>query len=72
MRVSIHVDSATPQEVYHLTRAFRRTAGFPMPQQIMTDPTVTVGGSAMGWTSPALTEEHARALLAEFHQLVEG
>lgn len=69
MRVTIKVDSATPQEVYDLTLAFQRTLGHVLPQQIGKEPTVTVGGSAMGWTSPALTEPHAAALIREFESL---
>jgi hypothetical protein len=72
MRVTIVVDSATPAEVYNLTLAFQRTLGFVLPAQITTEPTVTVGGTAMGWSSPALREAHAVALLAEFDRLAPG
>jgi hypothetical protein len=72
MRTRIVVDSATPGEVYNLTLAFQRTLGFPLPQQLTNEPTVTVQGSAMGWRSPALTEEHVVALLAEYHRLNES
>jgi hypothetical protein len=71
VRVKVAVDSASPPEVYRLTLAYQRTRGFPMPQQINDEPTVTVGGSAMGWTSPALYAEHAAALLSEFTTLEE-
>ena len=72
MRIVIAVDSATPDEVYDLTLAFQRTSGQPMPRQITTEPTVTVGGSAMGWKSPALYPSHAVALLAERDRLAAG
>jgi len=72
MRITIDVDSATPQQVYNLTLAFQRTKGLPMPQQVTTEPTVTVGGSCMGWRSPALRAGHAAALLAEFDGLEGG
>lgn len=69
MRVTIKVDSATPQEIWNLTAAFQRTAGIPLPKQITTKPTVTVGGSAMGWESPAMTVRRADALLEEWSRL---
>lgn len=83
MRTTIHIDSATPQEVYDLTLAFQRTLArpvpptppaegrprFELPTQITTEPRVTVGGNAMGWESPALKPDHAVALLAEFDAL---
>lgn len=69
MRTRINVDSATPQEVYNLTLAFQRTRGFPMPEQLTTEPTVTVSGTAMGWVSPSLRSEHAIAILREFGAL---
>jgi len=69
MRTTIKIDSATPEQVYDLTLAFQRMLGFTLPAQITTEPTVTVGGSAMGWTSPALLPEHAVALLREFESL---
>jgi hypothetical protein len=69
MRTRIVVDSATPAEVYNLTLAFQRTARFDLPQQLTTEPTVTVSGSAMGWSSPALTDEHAAAVLTEYDTL---
>lgn len=70
MRTRIIVDSATPTEVYNLTLAFQRTLGFPLPQQLTNEPTVTVGGCAMGWTSPALASTWlAAAILAEYHKL---
>jgi hypothetical protein len=69
LRTTVDVDSATPRQVYNLTLAFQRTLGFELPRQITTRPTVTVGGSAMGWRSPALRSDHAQALLAEYHAL---
>lgn len=82
MSVHINFDSATPQEVYDLTLAFQRTLSSPkmptatedrprftLPKQITTEPTVTVAGTRMGWTSPGLRPEHAFALLAEFERL---
>ena len=69
MRVIIDIDSATPAQVYNLTLAFQRTKGFEMPRQVTTEPTVTVGGTAMGWTSPALSLDHARAVIDEFRAL---
>lgn len=72
MRVTIDVDSATQQEVYDLTLAFQRTSGIPLPRQITKEPVVTVGGSKMGWRSPAMAPEQARALLAEFDRLSRG
>lgn len=82
MSVHIRFDSATPQEVYDLTLAFQRTLAGPtslpatnerprweLPQQITTEPTVTVAGIRMGWNSPGLKPEHAVALLAEFERL---
>jgi hypothetical protein len=69
MRTTVKIDSATPEQVYDLTLAFQRTLGFPLPPQITNRPTVTVGGSAMGWESPALFPEHAVSLLAEYHDL---
>jgi hypothetical protein len=69
MRTRIVVDGATPAEIYDLTLAFQRTtAGFDLPEQLTTVPTVTVCGSAMGWSSPALTVEHAAAVLAEYEK----
>lgn len=70
MRITIQIDSATPQEVYNFTLAFQRTLGYGLPLQATTEPTVTVGGSAMGWTSPALYPGHATALLAEAESLM--
>jgi hypothetical protein len=69
MRTRIVVDSATPDEVYRLTLAFQRTLGFTLPKQVTAEPTVTVGGSAMGWSSPALYSDHATALLREYEAL---
>jgi len=65
MRIRIVVDSATPTEVYNLTLAFQRTCQIELPQQLTIEPTVTVCGNAMGWSSPALTDEHAAAVLTE-------
>lgn len=67
-RMQIAVDSATPEEVYDLTLAFQRTGRFSLPPQATVLPTVTVMGTAMGWTSPMLTTEHADALLAEYQE----
>lgn len=73
MRVRITLDSATPQEVYDYTLAFQRTLGLAdLPKQITDEPTVRVLGSAMTWTSPALTREHAAALLDEAERLAMG
>lgn len=69
MRTTINVDSATPQEVYDLTLAFQRTSGIELPKQITDKPVVTVAGTAMGWVSPAMQQEQAVALLAEFERL---
>lgn len=83
MRTTIHIDGATPQEVYDLTLAFQRTLArgaetlpatpdrprFELPKQLTTTPTVTVAGTCMGWESPALQQDHAVALLAEFDAL---
>ncbi len=72
MRVTIRVDSATPEETYNLTLAFQLTSReHTLPRQIGTEPTVTVGGIAFGWTSPALTPEHAKAVMACAHALKE-
>lgn len=66
MRTRIKIDSATPGQVYALTLAFQRsTRDHVVPTQLTMVPTVSVCGSAMGWESPALTPEHAVALLAE-------
>ena len=70
MRTIIKIDSATPSEVYAFTLAFQRTVGADLPAQIGKAPTVTVCGTAMGWESPALTPEHAAALLNEASHLV--
>jgi hypothetical protein len=70
MRTRLVVDSATPAEVYNLTLAFQRTrVHHDLPKQLDTMPTVTVCGIAMGWSSPALHEVHAIALLAEYSVL---
>lgn len=69
MRVTIKVDSATPQEVYDLTLAFQRTLGHPMPKQLQDKPIVTVAGTSMGWESPALYYPHAVALLDETRRI---
>jgi hypothetical protein len=74
MRTKIVVDSATPAEVYNLTLALQRTTGETMhrhviPTQLTVEPTVTVVGAAMSWASPALTLDHARAVLDEFKAL---
>jgi hypothetical protein len=66
MRTRIVVDSATPDEVYNLTLALQRAARYALPQQTTTEPTVTVCGIAMGWSSPALYPEHAMAVLSEY------
>lgn len=71
MRTRLVIDSATPAEVYNLTLAFQRTARFSLPQQPTTEPTVTVCGSAMGWSSPALYEAHTAAVLAELALLTD-
>lgn len=71
MRITLTVDSATPEEVYDLTLAFQRTSGIPLPRQINTVPTVTVAGSAMGWTSPAMLPQQVAPLMAEFAELAE-
>lgn len=66
-------DSTSPQEAYDLTLAFQRTSGLTpgmvLPPQVNQQPTVKVGGSALGWTSPRITFPHAEALLAEFRRL---
>lgn len=72
MRTTIVIDSATPAQVYNLTLALQRTRAFEMPRQTTVEPSVTVGGSAMGWTSPALYLDHARAVLEEFTRLEAG
>lgn len=81
MSTTIHFNSATPQEVYNLTLAFQRTSGLLrdggmgghlIPAQVTKEPTVTVGGSCMGWTSPGLTFEHSVALMAEYDRLQRG
>lgn len=85
MRTKIVVDSATPDEAYNLTLAFQRTLSSPkmlpasaerprweLPPNLTTEPTVTVAGKCMGWQSPALTPDHAVALLAEFDNLQKG
>lgn len=72
MSTTIRVDSATPGQVYNLTLAFQRTRGFPLPSQLTKQPTVTVGGTCMGWTSPFLTMDHARAVLDEYDRLERG
>jgi hypothetical protein len=79
MRIRIVVDSATPAEVYNLTLAFQRSARFELPDhtqqqrdvpgRLSTEPTVTVCGIAMGWSSPYLFVEHAAAVLAEYDKL---
>lgn len=70
MRITVKVDSATPEQAYDLTLAFQRTRHeHEMPSQITDQPTVTVAGVAMGWESPALLSEHASALLSEYHDL---
>lgn len=72
MRTRLVIDSATPAEVYDLTLAFQRTAHqHTLPQQVTAEPTVTVCGSAMGWSSPALYEAHAAAVLAELALLTD-
>jgi hypothetical protein len=66
----LHFDSTTPAEAYDLTLAFPRTArAHTLPAQLTDQPTVKVGGMALGWTSPRLTFQHAEALLAEFRCL---
>jgi hypothetical protein len=55
MRVRIQLDSATPHEVYNATCALQRSAGLSRPVSLTTEPTVTVAGTAMSWTSPWLT-----------------
>lgn len=78
MRIRIVADSATQQQAYNLTLAFQRTLAFELPTNLTPEhgeapaPTVTVGGSAMGWKSPYLTHEHARALMREFSRLEAG
>jgi hypothetical protein len=72
MRTRLVIDSATPAEVYDLTLAFQRTARYDLPQQLTAEPTVTVCGIAMGWSSPALYEAHAVAVLAELALLRAG
>jgi hypothetical protein len=78
-RVTLTVDSATPDEVYDLTLAFQRTSGpvreqgrfggHEVPEQITRQPVVSVTGSAMSWRSPALTAEHAAAVLGQYAAL---
>lgn len=70
MRITVKADSASPEQVYDLTRAFQRTRrDHEMPRQITDEPTVTVAGAAMGWESPALLPEHARTLLSSYEDL---
>lgn len=69
MRITLDIDSATPEQVYDLTLAFQRTSGIPLPPQITDKPVVTVGGSAMGWRSPALHPAQVDAILREFVEL---
>lgn len=70
MRVTIKVDSATPEEVYDLTLAFQRTRhDHGLPAQITKEPTVTVGGIRMGWVSPAMRRERAFAVMEEYERL---
>lgn len=71
MRVTIDVDSATPEQVYDLTLAFQRTRGIPLPRQITTEPTVTVAGTCMGWKSPGMDPRQVQPLLREFDTLQE-
>ena len=67
MRITIKVDSATPAEVFALTRAFQRSAKTnDLPVQVTREPTVTVAGQALGWVSPALYLPHAQDLLAKY------
>lgn len=66
MRVSIVVDSATPEQIRNLTAAFQSTRDMGMPTQITDKPTVTVCGVGMGWGSPALDLRRASAVLDEF------
>lgn len=72
MRTTIKIDSATPAEVYHLTLAFQRTRDMGLPQQLCTEPRVTVAGVAMGWESPAMSGERAVAVMREFDRLERG
>lgn len=72
MRVTVKVDGATPYQIYDLTLAFQRTRGIELPRQITTTPTVSVGGTAMSWESPAMQESQAVALLKEFDELTVG
>lgn len=72
MRITINVDSATPEQVYDLTLAFQRTRNIGVPTQLTMVPTVTVAGTCMGWTSPALKLAHVPALLHEYTQLRFG
>lgn len=79
MRTRIVIDSCTPQQVYNLTLAYQRTLGYaPLPTQLtmvhgqQPEPTVTVGGSAMSWSSPWLDSVTATLLLTEFDLLEQG
>lgn len=68
-RITIIVDSATPQEVYDLTLAFQRTSGIPLPANLTTEPTVKVAGKCMTWQSPALHPAQVEAILTEVADL---
>lgn len=71
-RFTLTVDSATPEQVYSLTLAYQRTLrDFSVgPQWGEPDPHVKVMGVAMTWKSPALSPEHARAVMDEYDSIV--
>lgn len=73
MRIQIKADSATPEQVFNLTRAFQRTLGDDdLPTVMRAEPTVTVLGSAMGWETPPITRRRAASILREFDRLEAG
>lgn len=70
MRLTIEIDSASASEAEAFMRAFQRTVkAHPLPANLTPEPTVRIMGIGWGITTPAITPEHATALVAEFDTL---
>lgn len=68
-RITLAIDSATSSEAHDFVCAFQRTAGIPLPQQITTEPTVSIGGSSWNVSMPPMTEQRAQAVMREYATL---
>lgn len=72
MRITLTIDSATPDEASAFVRALQRTDDFARPVTL-TNGDCTVSIIGIGWTvtTPPLYVSHAMALLDDFVRITE-